>query len=244
MNDLADIKGVGAATLEKFAALGINCVRDLLLFLPSSYTDLGAPVPLRDAEDGEFALLEGEVLSVTEPQKRGKKSFTLRLRDTLDPKGMFFTVTYFNQPYYRAQFETGKVYRFFGKIKSGSPALVNPVFDRADGDKLQGIYTTYPLKGLIGRNAFVKIMREALHTFPRFVRSCRQIHFSACGVGPCRGFLHLQESVVKVRRPTQKKIYRLARDCRRGFYGASRHHSDGIATGGVRGHIRRYQRLA
>ena len=168
MNDLADIKGVGAATLEKFAALGINCVRDLLLFLPSSYTDLGAPVPLRDAEDGEFALLEGEVLSVTEPQKRGKKSFTLRLRDTLDPKGMFFIVTYFNQPYYRAQFETGKVYRFFGKIKSGSPALVNPVFDRADGDKLQGIYTTYPLKGLIGRNAFVKIMREALYSMPEY----------------------------------------------------------------------------
>lgn len=156
MKDLSLVKGVGEATLAKFATLGIGSVRELLFFLPSSYADLKRPVPLREAEDGEYALLEGEVMSVTEPSKRGKKSFSVRLKDRLDGRGMTFSVTFFNQPYYRDLFETGAFYRFLGKIKAGTPALVNPVFERVGGDKLKGIYTIYPLKGLIGRNSFVK----------------------------------------------------------------------------------------
>lgn len=164
MSDLSLVRGVGAATLEKLAALGIGSVRELLFFLPSAYADLKKPLPLRETEDGEYALVEGEVLSVTEPSKRGRKSFSVRLKDRLDGKGMTFTVTYFNQPYYRAQFETGTAYRFLGKIKTCSPALVNPLFERVGGDRLKGVYTTYPLKGLIGRASFVKIVRSAFET--------------------------------------------------------------------------------
>ena len=185
MNDLSLVKGVGEATLAKFATLGIGSVRELLFFLPSSYADLKRPVPLREAEDGEYALLEGEVMSVTEPSKRGKKSFSVRLKDRLDGRGMTFSVTFFNQPYYRALFAPSAFYRFLGQLQSGPPPLVIPVFARLGGTPPPGFHQPHPLKGLIGRNSFVKIVKgafdmanaEASESARKVLEALRTAHF-------------------------------------------------------------------
>ena len=159
---LNDVKGVGAATLAKFSELGINSTAGLALFLPTRYIDLGAPVRAAETESGQFCVLEGIVAGKTTPGKRGTRSFTVRLIDATEGKGGF-KVTYFNQPYYHSAFKEGERYRFLGKTVPGEAALVNPIFESADKLKnLDGVFTVYPLRGVIGQSTFKKLVREVL----------------------------------------------------------------------------------
>ena len=159
---LNDVKGVGAATLAKFSELGINSTAGLALFLPARYIDLGAPVRAAETESGQFCVLEGIVAGKTTPGKRGTRSFTVRLIDATEGKGGF-KVTYFNQPYYHSAFKEGERYRFLGKTVPGEAALVNPIFESADKLKnLDGVFTVYPLRGVIGQSTFKKLVREVL----------------------------------------------------------------------------------
>lgn len=162
MSDISRLRGVGPAIAEKLDALGIRSARELLFFLPSGYTDLGDPVAVSDAEDGAYSLVKGSVLSLTKPSPRGKRGFTVRLADCLDGRGAPFTVTYYNQPYFHSAFAGGGEFVFLAKFRSGERSLVNPVFDKADGDKLGGVFVSYPLRGLIGRRTFIKLLREAI----------------------------------------------------------------------------------
>lgn len=163
MTTLGDVRGVGGATLAKLAELGITTPAELALRLPSKYIDLDLPVRAADAEPGQFCLLEGTVVGKTTPSKRGTKSFTVRLVDNTDKKGGGFKVTFFNQPYYHAALKEGERYRFLGKTLPGEAALVNPVFEQADKPKnLDGVFTVYPLKGILGQSSFKKLVRAAL----------------------------------------------------------------------------------
>ena len=162
MSDISRLRGVGPAIAEKLDALGIRSARELLFFLPSGYTDLGDPVAVSDAEDGAYSLVKGSVISLTKPSPRGKRGFTVRLADCLDGRGAPFTVTYYNQPYFHSAFAGGGEFVFLAKFRSGERSLVNPVFDKADGDKLGGVFVSYPLRGLIGRRTFIKLLREAI----------------------------------------------------------------------------------
>ena len=162
MSDISRLRGVGPAIAEKLDALGIRSARELLFFLPSGYTDLGDPVAVSDAEDGAYSLVKGSVISLTKPSPRGKRGFTVRLADCLDGRGAPFTVTYYNQPYFHSAFAGGGEFVFLAKFRGGERSLVNPVFDKADGDKLGGVFVSYPLRGLIGRRTFIKLLREAI----------------------------------------------------------------------------------
>ena len=164
---LTDIKGVGAATLAKFSELGIDSTAGLALFLPTRYIDLGSPVRAAETESGQFSVLEGVVVGKTAPGKRGTRSFTVRLIDATEGKGGF-KVTFFNQPYYHASFKEGERYRFLGKTQPGEATLVNPVFEPADKLKnLNGVFTVYPLRGMIGQSLFKKLIREVLDSMRR-----------------------------------------------------------------------------
>lgn len=161
MTTLTDIKGVGSATAEKLHQLGITDAAALFSFLPSRYVDLKTPVRAAQAEAGEFALFEGRVVSVGTPSKRGSKSFSVKLAEDGTKSG--FSATFFNQPYLYASFEAGKSYRFLGKAGEGEVALVNPVFEPTDKIRnLEGVFTVYPLRGIIGQNTFKRILSSAL----------------------------------------------------------------------------------
>lgn len=161
MTTLTDIKGVGSATAEKLHQLGITDAAALFSFLPSRYVDLKTPVRAAQAEAGEFALFEGRVVSVGTPSKRGSKSFSVKLAEDGTKSG--FSATFFNQPYLYASFEAGKSYRFLGKAGEGEVALVNPVFEPTDKIRnLEGVFTVYPLRGIIGQNTFKRILFSAL----------------------------------------------------------------------------------
>lgn len=186
MKTLGAIKGVGKATLEHLEALGIATPEELLFFVPSKYIDPKTPTPVLEAETGQLCLFEGEAVSATEPSRRGTKSFTVTLKDTLDPRRTTFRAVFFNQPYYRRVFSEGTVYRFLGRLAGGEALLTNPVFEAANNVRtLNGIIPVYPLKGTIGRTAFSKIVKsvleemraESVGNMLTLAEDLRKIHF-------------------------------------------------------------------
>lgn len=165
MLKLEQIKGVGKATLEKMLKLDIHSVFELFSFLPSKYVDLQQPISIFDMEEGQKCLVEGRVTNISEISLRGKRRFTVSFCDTNSTGRAYFTAEFFNQPYLHSAFEIDKKYRLLAKPRNfnGKWIMTNPLHESIDKiDKLQGIYTVYPLKGILGQNAFKNILYNAL----------------------------------------------------------------------------------
>lgn len=164
--ELEKIKGVGEATIAKLADLGITTVGGLLSFLPSKYVNLKLPEPALYAEEGQFCLFSGEVVKATVPSQRGTKSFTVTFLDKISDKKVYFKAVFYNRPYLQPEFEIGRSFRLLSKISfaSGEILLVNPTVEPEDKIKRlgQGVFTVYPLKGIIGQGTFKNLVESAL----------------------------------------------------------------------------------
>ena len=167
MLTLGEIKGVGSATLKKFDELGIKSVFELFSFLPSRYVNLPEPISVTEAAAGQLSLFEGEVERVSAVSKSARRSFFVTFSDCLSSSGRIkFKATFFNMPFLHDTFEIGGKYRLLAKLASDSGAyqMVNPQVEKlSKASKLiSGVFTQYPLRGLIGQNAFKNIMYSAL----------------------------------------------------------------------------------
>ncbi len=165
MLKLTDIKGVGNATVKKLNDLGIHTVFEVFSFLPKKYIDLQNPTSVSDVNVGELCLLEGSVENVGEVAKFGKRAFYVTMKDELASKNAHFKVAYYNMPFMHHSFRVGQRYRLFARLTldRGIPTVVNPQLEKIDKvSKLDGIYAVYPLKNIMGQNAFKNIVYSAL----------------------------------------------------------------------------------
>ncbi len=166
--ELDGVKGVGEATIAKLSELGITTVGGLLSFLPSKYVNLKLPESALYAEEGQFCLLSGEVVRATVPSNRGTKSFTVTFLDKISAKRVYFKAVFYNQPYLYEYFEVGKNFRLLGKItlSGGEMLLINPTVESEEKLKRlnRGVYTVYPLKGIIGQGTFKNLIDSALES--------------------------------------------------------------------------------
>ena len=90
------LPGVGPKSAEKYAKLGIENLQDLLLYFPFRYEDFKTKQVL-ELEDGEKAVLSGQVVTPASVQYYGFKRN--RLRFSLKQGEVVFAVNFFNQPY-------------------------------------------------------------------------------------------------------------------------------------------------
>lgn len=166
MLTLSEIKGVGSATIKKLQELDIKSVFELFSFLPAKYIDLRAPVSVTDAQTGSLELFEGRVEKISSVSPRGKRAFSVSFSDNLAKNNrIFFNVTFYNMPFLHDSFAVGDEYRLLGRLSDdhGKFSIANPQIEKADKiSKLQGIFTVYPLKNIIGQNAFKNIVKSAL----------------------------------------------------------------------------------
>ena len=67
------LRGVGPSMADKLARLGIRCLMDVLLHLPSRYQDRTRVLPMRQLQANEEALITGEVVDskITYGRQRG-----------------------------------------------------------------------------------------------------------------------------------------------------------------------------
>ncbi len=166
MLTLSQIKGVGDATIKKLQELDIKSVFELFSFLPSKYIDLQEPRSIIESEAGALVLLEGRVERISALSRRGKRTFTVSFSDNLiNNRKLYFSATFYNMPFLHDTFSVGDKYRLFGRLSKDEDRfnIINPQVEKIDRiSKLKDIYTVYPLKGVIGQNAFKNILQNAL----------------------------------------------------------------------------------
>lgn len=165
MLTLAQIKGVGDATIKKLGELDIKSVFELYSFLPTKYIDLGAPISVVNAEAGQLNLFEGRVERVSAVAPRGRRSFYVSFSDNLSSGKIHFKATFYNMPFLHDSFTVGDDFRLFGRLSKngGVFEIVNPQIEKLSRiSKLRDIYTVYPLKGVFGQNGFKNIINNAI----------------------------------------------------------------------------------
>ncbi len=165
MLNLEDIKGVGAQTLKKLNALGIYSAFQLFSFFPRKYINLQQPISVTEAKIGQLCLLEGRVEKVSSISSRGKRAFWVSFLDNLSNGKIHFKAMFYNMPFLHDSFEVGQNYRMLTRLanEEGAFIVVNPQLETLEKiSKLDGIYTVYPLKNILGQNAFKNIVYSAL----------------------------------------------------------------------------------
>ena len=141
------------ATIDGFAALGIQTLLDLLMFYPFRYIDRRQSVKIGDlwqgnAPDKEVVVI-GEITRVTAQQNFGGRQWQkggpkARSQIDIDDGTGTLQCTFFNQPWRAKQLSEGMQVHLFGKVKwfRGAPSMANPLLDPI-GDKVGKIVALY-----------------------------------------------------------------------------------------------------
>jgi len=163
MLELIDIKGVGENVKKKLNELGITNVFELFSFIPSKYIDLNSYTKFWDAELNQLSLFYGKVEKISEVNNYKKGYFNVIFSDNLDGRTSL-KANFFNMPFLHDKFEIGQNYKILSKFISSSEFVIsNPILElESEKSKLQGIYTVYPLKNVLGQNVFKNIIFNAL----------------------------------------------------------------------------------
>ncbi len=123
------LKGIGPKRSEMLAANGIRNAGDLLEYIPFRYEDRTQFRPIRSLQEGEWALIRGEIFSLGgfDTRRRGFSVLEMLVRDGSGSA----RIKFFNQPYLRRVFQTGIKLVLYGQVKKdpyahNSLAMMNP----------------------------------------------------------------------------------------------------------------------
>ncbi|WP_304948480.1 ATP-dependent DNA helicase RecG [Streptococcus sinensis] len=152
---LTVLPGVGPKSAEKFAKLGLETLQDLLLYFPFRYEDFKSKNVL-DLEDGEKAVVSGQVVTPANVQYYGYKRN--RLRFTIKQGEVALAVNFFNQPYLADKIEVGASIAVFGKWDKAKASLTGMKLLAQVEDDLQPVYR---LAQGISQASLVKLIKTA-----------------------------------------------------------------------------------
>ena len=152
---LTVLPGVGPKSAEKFAKLGLESLQDLLLYFPFRYEDFKSKNVL-DLEDGEKAVVSGQVMTPANVQYYGYKRN--RLRFTIKQGEVALAVNFFNQPYLADKIEVGANIAVFGKWDKAKASLTGMKLLAQVEDDLQPVYRV--AQG-ISQASLVKLIKVA-----------------------------------------------------------------------------------
>ena len=152
---LTVLPGVGPKSAEKFAKLGLETLQDLLLYFPFRYEDFKSKNVL-DLEDGEKAVVSGQVVTPANVQYYGYKRN--RLRFTIKQGEVAIAVNFFNQPYLADKIEVGASIAVFGKWDKAKASLTGMKVLAQVEDDLQPVYRV--AQG-ISQASLVKLIKTA-----------------------------------------------------------------------------------
>lgn len=128
-DSIKTISGIGSQRFEKLSALGIETVRDMLLYYPVSVEDRRAVKKVTELTDGETACVTA-IVGAQPRVYRFKKNFAVYSLPLRDDTGVI-TAVFYNNPYVMKNFVTGSAYNFYGRIsvKGGRKEIITPVYE-------------------------------------------------------------------------------------------------------------------
>lgn len=138
---LSSIKGIGPARLRAFEAVGIDSVRDLVMFLPREYRDLTRITPLNEVQPGQTVAVRVRVAGEATVQ-RARKLIITRVYVTDDSETL--PVVWYNQPWLKDQLTRGRELLLYGRCEArrGVVQLSSPSIER--DASLIGVYRNIP----------------------------------------------------------------------------------------------------
>lgn len=158
------LKGVGQAVAEKLAKLNIITIQDILFHLPMRYQDRTRVVPIRNLRHGDYALIEGEV--VTSQIKFGKKrQLSVTLQDLSGTIQLRFF--HFNKSQ-QQQLEAGTKLQCFGEVQvwNNGRVMVHPEYrllqDAAPSKVNEHLTPIYPSTEGLHQTMWRKLTEQAL----------------------------------------------------------------------------------
>ena len=173
--NLADIsiqfvKGVGPARKKLFANLEVESVEDLLYLFPRRYEDRRNMIPIAQVQTGEWQSIAGTVRTFSERKTwHTKKQVTEVLLD--DGSGVIVCV-WFNQPYLKNYFHSGKKVVCYGRVDRYKNRLqmISPEYEVIESEEdeqlnLQRIVPVYPLTRGITQRYLRKVMKSCLDKY-------------------------------------------------------------------------------
>lgn len=158
------LKGVGEKREKKFLSIGIETIRDLLLYYPRNYDDQSNFKKLYEAEIGEKATFTVKISSIIE-DRRIKRNLSITTFLIEDSSGLG-KISFFNMKYVKNQIKLNSVYLVSGKVNKfkGQVQLTNPSFElKSENNKVGNIYPIYSLKKNITNNEIVKLVDQVLN---------------------------------------------------------------------------------
>ena len=160
--DVKYVKTVGPNRVKLLNKLNIYTLKDLITYYPRDYEDRSKPKNLYECIDGEEVLIEAMATGRISEMHKGRMTISRLI--VKDQTGTCY-ITWFNQGYLRDKFQSGRMYRFFGKIsnKNGKFEMNSPVYDEIDKSKNTGkIIPIYPLTYELKQNTLRRIIENGL----------------------------------------------------------------------------------
>jgi len=126
---ISTVKGVGGATAEKLAALGIETVEDMIYLFPRKYDDFSKIIKITDIQPGNVTL-KARVEAVVGRYVKRRMHITEAILDDGTAKTK---AVWFNQPYRAEQLTKGEEFYFSGiyGLQRSSYVLSNPSTEKA-----------------------------------------------------------------------------------------------------------------
>ena len=160
--DVKYVKTVGPSRAKLLKKLKIYTLKDLIEYYPRDYEDRSKPKNLYECVDGEEVLIEAMPTGRISEMHKGRMTISRLI--VKDQTGTCY-ITWFNQGYLRDKFQSGRMYRFFGKIsiKGSRYEMNSPVYDEIDQSKNTGkIIPIYPLTFELKQNTLRRIIENGL----------------------------------------------------------------------------------
>ena len=183
--DVKFVKGVGPNRVLLLNKLGIFTLKDLIEYYPRDYEDRSKPKKIIEVLDGEEVLIQA-VVQTKVVEARIRKGLSIYKVKVADETG-FMEITWYNQPYIKAQIKQGEKYNFFGKVnfKYNKKEMNTPVFDKSSNAKNTGkIIPLYPLTYNLSQNVLRKIIENGMQevegnlpeTLPEYILKENQLY--------------------------------------------------------------------
>ena len=164
-SNITEIKGVGEKSAALFKKLNIETVRDLIFYIPRSFTMYESPVEISSEMDGRTVACLGYFKSGSfSSVKKGRLTFS-HLTFITEGKPVYLTV--FNMPYLKKQIEHDKEYVIRGVLevgKGGALSMTQPkIYTAAKYSEIEGtLQPLYPLTKGLSNNSISKAVKTAL----------------------------------------------------------------------------------
>ena len=162
--DIEKIPGVGDKRKEALLRLGIRSSYDLIYFFPRKYIDFGKLSKISSVKKGEYAQIQGEVLSVE--KKLVRKGLNILKVKFFDGTGVIFGI-WFNQLYLEKFFRKGRKFLLMGVINYnfGEWQIENPDFEEISDfkkDSQEKILSIYPQTSGLSSKMISNYIRESI----------------------------------------------------------------------------------